>query len=286
MIRRFARTITPAPVRRYLQRRKLERLVAAFRRRVVEHRYGDVSLRVELADPLAAGWYDHDWPLPAELAVLRRGRLLQGARVFDVGAHQGVVGLMLAQCVGSGGRVVLVEPNPHNAAQCVRNAELNDMTWVDVERAAVSDSNGTLRFNNGLNGAAAELSDYAGEMTVPAVMIDTLTARHGPPDVVFVDVEGFECRALAGATRTFAFRPDWFVEVHVGCGLEAAGGSVTDVLNHFPRSAFDRFVHSENEPEAIPLEFAPPAKLEARFFLTALSRRSADDDGSGRTTRR
>ena len=49
-------------------------------------------------------------------------------------------------------------------------------------------------------------------------------------DVVLVDVEGFECRVLAGAAATLAGEADWAVEVHVGCGLEAAGGSVERVL--------------------------------------------------------
>jgi FkbM family methyltransferase len=243
-----------------------------FPRRVVEHRYGGVSLRVEIADPLAAGWYDHDWPLPPELELLRRGRLRPAARVFDVGAHQGVVGLMLGHSVGATGQVVLVEPNPHNAAMCERNATLNGMDWVTTHRAAVGDRDGTLLFNNGLNGQAAELSDYAGVCEVPAVTIDTLASRYGVPDVVFMDVEGFECRALAGATATLSNRPDWFVEVHVGCGLEAAGGSVEQVLAHFPEEHFDRHVYSEGEAVAIPLAFAPAAKLRDRFFLTAVGK--------------
>jgi FkbM family methyltransferase len=272
MFKRIARAVVPGSVRRYLQKRKLERQVAAFTRRVVEHRYGAVTLKVELADPLAAGWYDRDWdPLP-ELAVLGRHRLRAGARVFDVGAHQGVVGLMLGHRVGPTGQVVTVEPNPHNFAACGRNAELNEMPWVVPHRAAISDREGTIAFNCGLNGAAAEVSDYAGVIEVPAVTLDALAARYGPPDVVFLDVEGFECRALAAADATFAAGADWFVEVHVGCGLEAAGGSVEEVLGRFPAPRFERFVHSEGDRDAIPLDAAPAEKLRARFFLTALAR--------------
>jgi FkbM family methyltransferase len=272
MFKRIARAVVPGPVRRFLQKRKLDREVAAFARRVVEHRYGDVTLKVELADGLAAGWYDRDWdPLP-ELEVLGRHRLRPGARVFDVGAHQGVVGLMLAHQVGPTGQVVIVEPNPHNFAMCARNVELNAMPWVVPHRAAVSSREGVLAFNGGLNGAAAEVSDYGGVITVPALTLDALSAKYGDPGVVFLDVEGFECRALAGAARTFEARPDWFVEAHVGCGLEAAGGSVGEVLAHFPEAEFERFIHSEGDRAAIPLDTAPPEKLRTRFFLTALSR--------------
>jgi hypothetical protein len=108
---------------------------------------------------------------------------------------------------------------------------------------------------------------------VPAVSIDTLTARHGPPDVVFLDVEGFECRALEGALRTFGTGPDWFVEVHVACGLEAAGGSAEQVLDKFPAVDFDRFIHSEGDAVAVPVDAAPIEKRRTRFFLTAVNRK-------------
>ena len=83
---------------------------------------------------------------------------------------------------------------------------------------------------------------------------------------MFLDVEGFECRALEGAARTFEANPDWFVEVHVGCGLEAAGGSVDDILSSFPSNVFERFVHAENDNECIPFERAPQGMLKTRFF--------------------
>lgn len=272
MLKSIARAVTPAPLRRWLQYRKQHQQITDFRRRIVEHRYGGVLLKVELSDPLAAGWYDHDWaPLP-ELELLARHRLRRGARVFDVGAHQGVVGLMLGHRVGPSGQVVLVEPNSHNAQACVRNAELNKMPWIIVQSAAISDRAGKLAFNGGLNGQAGELSDYAGLVDVPALTIDDLADRFGPPDVVFVDVEGFECRAMAGASRTFVGRPDWFVEVHVGHGLEAAGGSIEEILDRFPANEFDRFVHSEGDREAAPLEAVSAEKLRDRFFLTAIAR--------------
>jgi hypothetical protein len=143
---------------------------------------------------------------------------------------------------------------------------------VIPHQAAVADREGSIRFNRGLNGQAAELSDYGGVMEVPAITLDSLTSRYGSPDVVLLDVEGFECRALAGAVQTLAARPDWSVEVHVGCGLEGAGGSVEQILRHFPGEAFARYVHSEGDGEPVPLEAAPPEKLRRRFFLTAVSR--------------
>jgi FkbM family methyltransferase len=270
MFKRFVRALTPGSIRRWHQRRKLDRLLAGFERRVVQHQYGDVVLKVELADPLAAGWYDHDWaPLP-ELSLLRRGKLQPGALVFDIGAHQGIVAMMLARVVGPAGRVIAVEPSAHNAAMCARNAELNAISWLSIQPAAISDREGSIPFNDSLNGQAAEMSDYGGVIQVQAVTIDGLSEQYGAPAVVFLDVEGFECRALAGATRTLEGESDWFVEVHVGHGLEDAGGSVDEILARFPETKYEGFIHHDGSLEATPLDKAEPSMTGTRFFLTAL----------------
>jgi FkbM family methyltransferase len=274
MFKRIARAVTPGRFRRWIQRRKLDRLIVGYERRVVQHRYGEVGLKVELADPLAAGWYDHDWPPLPEMSLLGRGRLRPGARVFDIGAHQGVVAMMLAHRVGPAGQVIALEPNAHNAAMCIRNAELNSFSWLTTLQAAIADREGSISFNSGLNGQAAEMSDYGGVIEVSAVTIDGLSERYGAPDVVFLDVEGFECRALAGASKTLTGFADWFIEVHIGYGLEAAGGSVEQILACFPENRYERFIHRDGNSEATPFESADPSMTSMRFFLTAL-RRSA-----------
>jgi FkbM family methyltransferase len=272
MFKRLLRAILPAALRRRLQRFKLDRHLGGFERRTVRHTYAGVPLDVELADGLAAGWYDHDWPNQPEIEVLRRSRLRPGALVFDIGAHQGVVGLVLANRVGPTGRVVMLEPIPHNAEQCRRNIHLNAAVGVTVRQAAVSDVSGRLRICGGLNGQGADLSDYAGSIDVECTTVDELARIEGPPNVVFIDVEGYEARVLRGAATTLATDADWFVEVHVGYGLEAAGDTVEDVLKHFPATKYVRYVHNENDAEAILLEQAPPTVLAKRFFLTAVAR--------------
>jgi hypothetical protein len=127
------RSLLPPVIRRRLQRWRIDRAVRGFDRRVVRHRYVGVDLAVEIADPVGACWYDRDWvsfepdrlvdpelesvePL-LELDLLDPYGLRPGARVFDLGAHQGVVGLLLGHRVGPGGQVVLIKPDPHNFAR-------------------------------------------------------------------------------------------------------------------------------------------------------------------------
>ncbi len=206
---------------------------ATFRPYVASHRYGRRRLSVHITDAMGQGWYDQDWPQPAEIGVLsERGHLREGALVFDVGAHQGVVAMMLGDLVGAAGRVVAVEATPQNAEVAWRNVALNDLPQVKVVQAAGADVPGVLRFSPRMNGHVAA-SDEA-SVEVRALTVDELTTEYGAPQVLFVDVEGYELHVLRGARRTLdSHHPDLFVEVHVGEGLERFG-DVDDLLALIP----------------------------------------------------
>ena len=256
---------------------RLRRGVRRFQPRVVHHTYGGHRLAIHLADPLARGWYDADWPLPPELSLLGRHGLVDGATVFDLGAHQGVVALMMARMVGDRGRVVAVEPSAHNVGVLRRNLDLNGARNVAVVEAAVADRAGTLGFNLGINGQADDGRGGWGRVEVSATTVDELTDQFGPPGVLFLDVEGYECHALRGAARTLATRPDCCVEVHAGIGLERFGGSAAEVLGYFPDDAYERWVAPEAEPvfRRLSAGECPP---EGRFFLVATALDGHGDD--------
>jgi FkbM family methyltransferase len=260
---------------RFYFRYTADRRIDAYARRVVRHRYGGGELAISLEDPVAEDWYDHDWPLVPELERLSRSRLRPGATVFDLGAHQGVVALMLARMVGSAGQVVAVEAERHNYEVAAINRELNRAGNLEILHAAGGSSDGSVYFRRGFNGMVVNRG-WVGLTRVPAVSVDGLAGRYGAPDVVFIDVEGYEEQVLRGATRTLAAgETDFFVEVHVGYGLEGLGGSARSVIDRFDpdryrllftpaRGELDRYEFRELDARAV----AP----SERFFLIALSR--------------
>ena len=267
--RAFLSIIPPALAGR-LRAWRVRKLIATYAVRIVQHRYGAGLLRVQLVDPLSAGWYDHDWAELPEIATLRGRCLRAGARVFDIGAHQGIVALMLAREIGPSGQVVAVEPNPHNAAAAVKNRDLNQLAQVEILEAAVSDRSGTLIFSQALDGQLDDGSGAGGRMTVVSTTVDELAARFGMPDLVMIDAEGAECLILAGARRVLASKADFAVEVHVGCGLEKLGGSVERVLAAFPTNRYSVLGRSEADETFRPVSKDDPLTRD-RFFLLALA---------------
>jgi FkbM family methyltransferase len=243
-----------------------------FKARTVRHQYGPVRLRLHIGDPNGADWYDAEWPDVPELKFLPRYQTRPGTTVFDLGAHQGVYALMLAHAVGRHGRVIAVEANRFNVDVIRANCRLNKVRNVVPVHAAVAEQPGTISFGRGNNGQVDAGGMHADSQEVPAVTIDGLTERYGRPAMVFLDIEGYECQALRGAKATLETRPDVFIEVHVGYGLEDFGGSVEELLGFFPEDDYE--LYGSNEIDRYPKPFVGQGREIAkdRFYLTAIAK--------------
>lgn len=136
--------------------------------------------------------------------------LLRGCRgmAWDVGAAYGFFTVLLALSC----RVVAVEPDARNAELVRSNLLLNGLE-AEVVEAAVADRDGTGRFVTSFDLKMHHLA-VEGDRVIPTVTLDTLLARYGRPDLVKLDVEGAEVRALDGATRLLESRPRMVIEAH------------------------------------------------------------------------
>lgn len=277
-MKKFVKAIVPKPLWSRLRVLRVRYMRARFRRRRVRHNYGGFDLEVELVDPMGAGWYDHDYAELHEVALLKRHGLRPGARIFDIGAHQCVVAMMLAKTVGPQGFVLAVEASPENCQAGEQNRKLNGIENCRILHAAGAARSGRLTFNRGTNGQVDDGSGDWGQIEVDAYSVDDLANQFGAPDVLFIDVEGFECELLRGAQKTLAARPDCFVEVHVNAGLEKYGGSVSKVLSLFP-DGYQFFAALPDRPFA-PLK-EDSAVLLDRFFLVAIGAKPADAGSNG-----
>jgi hypothetical protein len=102
--------------------------------------------------------------------------------------------------------------------------------------------------------------------------VDELARQFGRPDVLFIDVEGFECEVLKGACETLRERPDVFIEVHSGCGLERLGGSREEILDTFPADHYKLFSAVPGSAGFLPLKDTNSLPA-TRSYLVALNRK-------------
>jgi FkbM family methyltransferase len=141
-----------------------------------------------------------------------------GNTVIDVGANLGYYSVLMADLVGSTGRVVSFEPNPRLFELLQRNVGINGFTRRTqcYPRAVTARSDELLHFavsmsdpkNGALMPALPDQQVRAGmvEMTVETMALDDLAV--GPIDFIKIDVEGAEEALWDGIQQTIRNSPD------------------------------------------------------------------------------
>jgi FkbM family methyltransferase len=142
------------------------------------------------------------------LATVRPGQV-----VYDCGAHFGYYTLLAATIAGAK-HVFAFEPSPQNLLRLRQHVAINGCRNVTVLDVAVSDHEGSARFENRAGSGVGHLSPE-GPLEVPVTSLDALAGRLSPPDVIKIDVEGAEMSVLNGARKLLATcRPTIFLSVH------------------------------------------------------------------------
>jgi FkbM family methyltransferase len=142
--------------------------------------------------------------------------LKAGAIFYDIGANVGFYSLLAARRVGAG-KAYAFEPLPANVVYLRRHLRLNGVRNVMVLESAICDADGLAAFREEEGERAMGRLGPDGGLSVTANSLDALL-RDGeiePPDVMKMDIEGAELRALHGAKSCFArFRPTLFLATH------------------------------------------------------------------------
>ena len=125
---------------------------------------------------------------------------------WDIGSFTGLLTVYAAQKC-SRGRVVSIEPDPNFSKQIQRNVDLNNLRNVDIYNIGLSDGVGTLRLNtSGVEGWAPSFfsKDLKNWIDVPVTTLDILCEEHPDvtPNILKIDVEGFEYKVIQGGETT------------------------------------------------------------------------------------
>jgi FkbM family methyltransferase len=265
----YAKRYLPQPVVDVLRVMKYRMDLATFSRRVVSHSYGGHNLHMNINDRVAGEWYDKDWELPPEIEFLSHGQVPRTGRVFDLGAHQCLIAMLMARELVPEGAVVAVEANRHNAEIARSNLELNAVDSIDVVHGLVSSSIGKAHADLSFNSRAKRGVDALVSEAIDALSIDQLSQLKGWPDLVYMDIEGFEIEALKGATQTLTRWCHWFVELHGDDTLSRYGARNADVLKFFGVQDFARYICPLTDNKFRLVTESEPLPTERCFLIFA-----------------
>jgi FkbM family methyltransferase len=151
----------------------------------------------------------------ASVAAFLRERVKPGALCLDVGANVGVYVLQFAHWSSPTGKVVAFEPNPSARVVLEEHVRMNGLAErVQIVPAAVGERSGeAILYAAPADGMSRlgepnqALRGSISEITVPVVTLDEYCQSHAlKPDWLFMDIEGFEIAALAGARELIQSR--------------------------------------------------------------------------------
>jgi FkbM family methyltransferase len=269
-LRTYAKTYLPAPITGMLKTARYRLETWAFPKRVVVHNYGSHEFKMNICDRVAQQWYDKDWEPVPEIEFLCRHGLAPGALVFDLGAHQCLIAMMLAESVGPNGKIIAVEANRHNAKIAALNVQMNGIPNVEIIHALISNEVGQDFAVVGFNSSKQPVNGRkSGSELVNALSIDALARAVGWPNVVYLDIEGYEINALKGASETLARRCTWFIELHGDELLSRYGARNSDVQQFFPADIFAAYVCLANEDRFHALPDGNRIPVERCFMIFA-----------------
>ncbi|MEM9291340.1 MAG: FkbM family methyltransferase [Acidobacteriota bacterium] len=158
------------------------------------------------------------YELPVQRTLLQH--LRAGQIFWDIGGHLGYLSLLAAQRTGAEGRVHTFEPMDENRRHIERAAVDNRLEWIQVHPSAMDERVGeAVLFPGEASTVASLVATDAGDglgQPVLATTIDTFAAKHRPPHLIKIDVEGAEERVIRGGRELLSSpqAPILLVEVH------------------------------------------------------------------------
>ena len=197
-----------------------------------------------------------DWNLlfrgeyePHITCLFRRLASVGGVAV-DIGANIGTHTLTLAQILGPTGTVLAFEPNPLVRSVLERNVALNGFLGAHVFDCALGNKPSILPLrvpkadsfeysNMGLTSLVA-LDTPHNLVEVQVCTLDDIVRQAGLTrvDLVKIDVQGYECRVLAGMQEVLANHSPVVIFEHDAWAWAKAGATLADAIALFQRTGY------------------------------------------------
>ncbi len=140
--------------------------------------------------------------------------------VLDIGANIGYYVLVEARLVGVNGKVYAVEPVQGNVDLLKKNVRLNNLENVAISQLAIGECNGesAIYVSNFSNLCAMDKNFVGGKIigvqSVSEETVDSFLNNKSSPNLIRMDVEGYEYQIIRGMPQTLKGDVRILVELH------------------------------------------------------------------------
>jgi FkbM family methyltransferase len=179
-----------------------------------------------------------------------------GQVIFDVGAFEGLITLFFAR---KAHHVVCYEPSSRNYARLCQNLELNGVKNVIARKYGVganvhrslmaSDPRmaGGATLSGNISATIRRLAGAHTEQIEITTLDEDLAAAHLPePDLIKIDVEGYELAVLQGAKHLLESKhPALYLEMH-GETMSEKRANVKALVTHLKSHGYQDILHVES----------------------------------------
>ena len=198
----------------------------------------DIVLNESERDGITQALLHGSWQRPALYDLVRA---LGARRVLDLGGHIGTFALFAAS---QGCRVLSVEASPKNANLLRASASHNGFDQLTVSCTAVGEAAGVARFLQAGPYGFVSTAERPATIEVPVTTVDALLAelQWGDVDLVKMDIEGSEVRALRGMTGLLRTAAPTIVFESNGHTLHLLGQRPSDIRVLLDAAGYECFL--------------------------------------------
>lgn len=151
--------------------------------------------------------------------VLMKKYVAMGMVAYDLGAYHGYFTLVLSRLVGEKGFVYSFEPAKENFEHLRKLVTFNKLSNVKLHQKAIGEKDGKayLKFDESYPMGSCISNAPVGNYKVDIISLDSFILKNlnKKPDIVKMDIEGFEFKALKGMDKIInLYHPILFIDIH------------------------------------------------------------------------
>jgi len=226
-----------------------------------------VKFKFYVGDTDGKQWYDEEARDPHwfEMKFVKDNMIQEGDVVYECGSHHGCATIMLSHWVGKQGKVVSFEPNPVNFEITKININNNQLNNVELINAAVGAEDGeTLLNTTSSNSSIITNESTCGNVhTIKLTRLDSLPGTE--PNVLKIDVEGYEADVLKGAKEILKSKPCLAIEIHAE-QLQNYNTSVKEIFDLIGRDKYNFWIQWNDQEDPIPYNFEKEIITRVHLF--------------------